>query len=162
MLWQDHSGAQTGPVQAVTALADAVESVAGSDNPGIRRGAFQILAKILENGRRLWRLRRKVIECFINAGSKARCRNIMAEDAMIHHLCEEARLRNQLVHQVRNILLPFRRKRFLIPRASTKSNNDHFLAFWKGRRAGYRRRGHKSGSQRDASSSAQEFASLPR
>ena len=49
----------------------------------------------------------------------------MSKNSAINDLREEGGLRNQFPHQMRNIFLPFRRKRFLVARASAEGNDDH-------------------------------------
>ena len=50
----------------------------------------------------------------------------MPEDAAIHDLRKESGLRNHLAHQVRNILLAFGRKGFLITRTPAESDDYDF------------------------------------
>jgi hypothetical protein len=49
----------------------------------------------------------------------------MAQNSLIHDLGKKGRLGNKVLHQVRNILLPFRRKRLLIPRTTPKRDDDN-------------------------------------
>ena len=80
----------------------------------------------------------------------------MAEDALIHYLGEEARLGDELVEQVGNILLPLGGEGFLVARASAKGDDDD-LAFFCGRGSSHQGAGaHQSGSQCHARSIAQE------
>src|ERR1700733_4996237 len=53
MLRQNYPRAQTGAIRWMTAFSNSVETVTGSDNPGIGGRALQILAKVFEYR---WRL----------------------------------------------------------------------------------------------------------
>src|SRR5580692_3746559 len=68
MLGQNHASAQAWAVRTVTALTDAIETVARCNDPRIGRWAFQILAEVLEGGRMFRRERRKVVDGFVDAG----------------------------------------------------------------------------------------------
>src|SRR5712692_2395798 len=126
MLRQNDAGAKAGPVRAVIAFADAVETVAGSHNPSIRRRTLQVFAEILEDGWVLRRKRSKIVDRLVDSRGETGGRDIMSEDSAIHDLGKKGGLRDQLSHQVRNIPLPLRHKRLLIPRASAKRNDDNF------------------------------------
>src|SRR5690349_10108609 len=120
MLGKNNAGTEATAIGAVVAFADAVETVAGSDDPGVGGGAFQIFAEILEDGGMLRRERSEVVDRLIDARSEAGGRDVMSEDSAVDHLRKKCRLRNQLPHQVRNIFLALRRKRLLIPRPASK------------------------------------------
>jgi len=50
----------------------------------------------------------------------------VTQNSAIHDLREESGLRDEFAHHVRNILLPFRRERFLIAGATTKCDDHDF------------------------------------
>ena len=110
----------------MTAFANPVETVAGSDYPGIGGWALQIFAKVFEHRGRLRRHRRKIIERFIHAGRETRGRHVVAQNSAIHDLREEACLRDEFAHQVRNIFLAFGRECFLIAGTATKGDDHNF------------------------------------
>ena len=56
VLGQDHPGSQASTVRTVIAFANAIESVAGRNYPGIGGWALQVLAEIFEQG---WVFRRE-------------------------------------------------------------------------------------------------------
>src|SRR6185312_716766 len=120
-LGKNYTSPQTLSVQPVPALANPIESVAGSNDPGIRCRPLQILAEVFENRGMIRRDRRKVVEGFVNACRETRGGNVMAENAAIDDLCKEGGLRNQLVQKVRNVFLPFRHKGFFIASTSAES-----------------------------------------
>src|SRR6202041_2439956 len=89
----------------------------------------------------------KVIEGFVHSGGQAGSGDVVAEDTLIHYLGEETRLRDELVEQVRNILLPLGGEGFLIASTSTKSDDDG-LSLFCGRRSSHQGAGaHQCGSQ---------------
>src|SRR5579875_1802158 len=100
----------------MVALANTIEPVAWCDHPSIRRRPIQTLAKIFKHGRIVWRYSREIIECLIDTGCQTSGCNIVAKDAAVHDLRIESRLRDELVEQVRNVLLPFRHECFLVTR----------------------------------------------
>src|SRR5712692_5445875 len=127
MFRQNHARAQTWPVRAIIALPYAIETVARSHYPGVRGRPLQIFAKILENGGVFRRQRSKIVDRLVDPGSQAGRSDVVPQNPAIHHLRKKSRLRNQLPHQVRNILLPLRRKRLLIPRPAPKRDDDNLL-----------------------------------
>src|SRR4029077_19814221 len=93
-----------------------------------------ILAKIFKNGRMLRRKRSKIIDRLVDPGCQTGRGHVVPQNSPIYHLRKKRRLRNQLPHQVRNVFLPLRRKRLLIPRASAKRDDNHLPSL--GRNAG--------------------------
>src|SRR5215471_16394505 len=53
----------------------------------------------------------------------------MAEDSLVGDMREEARLRCELVEQVRYVFLPFRRERLLVSCPTAEGHNDDFALF---------------------------------
>src|SRR5207248_4724213 len=102
LLGQDHPGSQSSTVRTVIAFANAIESIAGRNYPGIGGRALQVLAKIFEQSWVFRRKRSKVVDCFIYAGCQACSRYVVAQDSAIDDLREESSLRNELTHQVRD------------------------------------------------------------
>src|SRR6266851_2321821 len=127
MFRQNHARAQTWPVRAIIALPYAIETVARSHYPGVRGRPLQIFAKVLENGGMLRWKRSKIVDRLVDPRSQAGGSHVVPQDSAVHHLRKKCRLRNQLPHQVRNILLPLRRKRLLIPRPPAKRDDDNLL-----------------------------------
>jgi hypothetical protein len=50
----------------------------------------------------------------------------MAEDAAIHDLCEKRGLRDELLHQMRDIFLAFRSEGFLVAGTAAEGDDDDF------------------------------------
>src|SRR5579864_4928436 len=123
MLRQNHPRSQPGAEGTMTAFANAVETIAGSDHPGIRGWTLQLFAKVFKYRGRLRGERCKVINRFINASSQTRGRDVVAEDSTIDDLREKSGLRDEFAHQVRNVFLTLRRESLLI--ASTTAKRDH-------------------------------------
>jgi len=93
VLRQNHSCSQARTVGTVAAFSDAIEPVAGGDDPCVGGGALQVLAEVLEC-RGVFRGKgSKVVDRFIDAGCQACGCHIVAQDSPIHHLREESRLR---------------------------------------------------------------------
>ena len=86
----------------------------------------------------------------------------MSKNSSIHHLREETRLRNQLLHQIRNIFLALRRECLLIPRAATERDDDNFSVFLGHTGAGEQHGGQQSAAEGEAGSVAKELAAVPR
>ena len=110
----------------MVALANAVETVAGSHNPGIRARTLQVFAEILEHRGVFRRDSGEVIEGLVDAGDQAGGGHVVAQDSPIDDLGEESRLRNEFAHQVRNVFLTFRRKRLLVPRPAAERDDHDF------------------------------------
>ena len=140
MLGENHAGAEAGTEGAIAAFADAIETVAGSDDPGVGGGAFEIFAEIFEDSGRVWGDRGEIVEGFIGAGGEAGGGDIVAEDAAVDDLREEGRLRDKLLHQVGDIFLSFGSEGFLIAGAAAKGDDDDF-SFGLGRGGKRERRG---------------------
>ena len=156
MLGQHYPRSHPGTVGTIVALANAVEAVAGGNHPGVGERPMQVLAKVLEYCRMLGRDCGEVVEGFVDSGGQAGSGDVVAEDTLIHYLGEETRLRDELVEQVRNILLPLGGEGFLIAGASAKSDDDG-LSFFCGRRSTHQGAGaHQRGSQCHACGIAQE------
>src|ERR1700745_119574 len=98
----------------MTALADAIESVAGGYDPGVRRRPLQVFAEVLEDRRIFRRDGCEVVNRLVDAGGETGCRDVVAKDTAIDHLREESGLRNQFLDQVRDVLLAFGSEGFLI------------------------------------------------
>src|SRR4029077_4756098 len=120
----------------MAAFTDPVKTVAGSDHPRIRRWTLQIFAKVFKHGWRRWRDCGKIIESFVNPSSKACSRDVVAKDSAIYNLCEKRRLRNEFTHHVRDVLLPLRRKCFLITRPAPEGHHHDFSFGTRAYRAG--------------------------
>src|SRR3984957_19041734 len=156
MFRKDHTRPQPGAIRSVAALADPVETVAGSHDPGIRGWTFQIFPKVLEHGWRLRRERGEVIDGFIYTGGQTRGRHVVAQNPTIHNLREKSSLWEQFTHQVRNVFLAFGRKCFLIASSPAKGDNHNFS---------FQRRGcstspwggHPGAPQRHSSGAAQKI-----
>src|SRR6266478_5808342 len=131
MLEKNNAGTEATAVGAVIAFSNAVETVARCDDPGVGGRAFQIFAEIFENGGMLRRERSEIVDRLIDARSEAGGRDVMSEDSAVHHLRKKRGLRDQLSHQMRNIFLPLRRKRLLIPRTPAEGD-DNDLPFLRG------------------------------
>src|SRR5450432_1453446 len=129
MLGQDDPRAQAWTVRTVTAFADAVKAVAGSNDPSIRGGPVQVLTEVFKNGGMFRRNSGKVIKRLVGPGSETGGGNIVAQNAAVDDLGEEGRLRNHLAHQVRDVLLALGSERLLVARASAKSDDDDLAAF---------------------------------
>src|SRR5437868_10477923 len=126
MLGENNASAQAGAVSAIIAFSDAVETVAGRDDPGVRRRALQIFAEILEDRRVLRGKRSEIVDGLVDAGREACGGHIMAQDSAVYDLREESGLRNQLSHQVRDIFLSLGRKRFLVARTPAEGDDNNF------------------------------------
>src|SRR5689334_24558336 len=108
MLRQDHLRSKSCPVRTIAALPDSIKPIAWRHNPSVGWRPLQILAEIFEYG---WRFRRKggkVVDGLVNSGGKTCGRDIMPEDAPVHHLPKERRLRDEFPHQVGNVFLTLR------------------------------------------------------
>src|SRR4030095_9176619 len=86
----------------------------------------QILAEVFKNGWVFGRQRREIVDGFIDSGGQAGGGDIVTEDAAIHHLSEEGRLRDQLLYQMRDIFLAFGSEGFLIASATAESDDNDF------------------------------------
>ena len=126
MLRQNYACAQPRTVGTVAALSDAIEPVAGSNDPSIRGRALQVLAEILENRGVFGGEGRKVVDCLVDARCQTGSGHVVAEDSTIRHLGEEGRLRNEIADEVRDVFLPFRSERFLISRPAAERDYDCF------------------------------------
>src|ERR1700686_598314 len=129
MLGENDAGTQAGTVGAIIAFPNAVEAVAGGDNPGVCGGALQVFAEILEDGGVLGRQRGKIVDGLVDASRETCGSDVVPQDSAVHYLGEKSGLRNQLSHQVRDILLPLGGKRLLITPAATKRDDHNFSLF---------------------------------
>ena len=139
MFWKNDARAGAGSVRAIVALADAIETVAGRDDPRVVRRAFQIFAEIFKDRRIVWRDGGEIVECLVSAGGEAGRRDVVAENSAIDDLREKRGLRNHLAHHVRDIFLAFGSEGFLIARAAAEGDDDDFAFFHRGRRKRDRR-----------------------
>src|SRR5580693_4763810 len=69
---------------------------------------------------------RKVVDGFVDSSGEAGGGDVVAKNSAVYNLREEGGLRNQFLHQVRDILLTFRRESFLVARTSSEGDDDHF------------------------------------
>jgi len=121
---------------AIAACSDAMKAVARRDDPRIRRAPLQILSKVFENRGVFRRDSRKVVESFL-APRRQACRgDIVAKNSSIDNLRKKGRLRDQLANEAGDILLPLRRKGFLVTCAAAKSDDDHLSLFYRDSRMG--------------------------
>src|SRR6266404_4040591 len=125
MLGENDAGAEAGAVRAIVAFSYTIETVAGRDDPRVGRRTLQVFAEIFEDGGVFWRKGSEIVDGLVDAGGEACGRDVMAQDSAIYYLCEKGGLRNQLSHQVRDILLPLGGKRLLIARTAAKRNDDN-------------------------------------
>src|SRR5579859_4695551 len=144
MLGQDHPRSGAGTVRTIVALANAIESVARSDHPGVRERAMQVFAKVLEYRWMAGRHCGKVVEGFVDASGQAGSGDVVAEDPLIDYLGKETRLRDELLEEVRNILLPLRGEGFLVASPSAESDDDG-LSLFCGRRSSHQGAGAHQG-----------------
>src|SRR5579859_580875 len=128
VLRQNYPSAQPWAVRVVIAFTDTIVAIARCNHPRIGGRALQILAKVLERRRVLRRKRRKVVDGFIDAGGEAGSSHVVAKYAAVDDLREKSALRNQFLHQMRDILLTLRRESFLVACAAAKGD-DHNLSF---------------------------------
>src|ERR1700693_5369340 len=98
VLRQNHLRAPSRTVRTVTALANPVETVAGSDRPSVRCGTVQVLAEVFKHGGMFRRDCGKVVERCVGSGSETCGCDVVSENAAIHNLGEEGGLRNHLAH----------------------------------------------------------------
>lgn len=103
------------------------------------------------------RHRREIVERLVHACRQARGCHVVAQNALICDVGEETRLRRQLADQMRNILLAFRGKRFLVARPSAEGYDDYFPFLAGSLRAHKRARAHQGRSHGHARP-AQELA----
>ena len=99
----------------------------------------------------------EVVEGFVDAGGQTGGGDIVAQDALIHHLGEEARLGRQFVEQVGNIFLSLGREGFLVAGASAEGDDDDLALLCRGRSTHKRTGAHQSRAQRHTRSAAQEI-----
>src|SRR6266568_3943288 len=139
MLWQNYFCSQSRAVRTMVAFSNAIEPIAGGDDPGIGGGALQVLAEIFENGRMFGGKGSKIVDRFVDTGSQAGGGDVVAEDSAIHNLREEGGLRDEFAHQVRDVFLTLRSEGFLVAGAAAEGDDDHFsLAACRGRRGAVR------------------------
>src|SRR5205807_10173524 len=110
---------------AVAALADAIKSITGSNDPRVRSRPLQCFPKVLEYRGRFRGERRKVIYGFVDTRRQACGSNVVPEYSPVDHLGEKRRLRDELAHQVGNVFLTFRRKSLLIARPAAEGDHHH-------------------------------------
>lgn len=66
----------------------------------------QSFAEVFKGCRIFLRYVCEVVETFLYPGRQTCCGDIVAQNSTIHNLSEKRRLRDQLLHQVRNIPVP--------------------------------------------------------
>src|SRR5437667_11323342 len=71
MLGQNYFCSQSRTIGTMAAFSNAIEPVAGSDDPGIGRGTLQVLTEVFEDGRMLRGKGSKVGNSLIYAGCEA-------------------------------------------------------------------------------------------
>src|SRR2546423_13925723 len=86
MLRQNYFCAQSRTVGTVAAFSNAIEPVAGSDDPGIGGGALQVLAEIFEDGRMFGGKGGKIVDRFVDTSRQAGGWDVVAEDSAVGHL----------------------------------------------------------------------------
>src|SRR5579883_97842 len=140
MFGKNDAGAGARAEGAIAAFADAIEAVAGGDDPGVRGGALEFLAEIFEDGGRFGGDGGEIVEGFVGAGGEAGGGDVMAENAAIDNLSKEGGLRNELLHQVGDVFLAFGSKSFLIASAAAEGDDDDFAFGLRGGGEGQRGR----------------------
>src|SRR5437762_3495871 len=148
-------------VGTVAAFSNAIERVAGSDDPGIGGGALQVLAEIFEDGRMFGRKRSKIVDGFVDTSRQAGGCDVVAEDSSIDHLREKGGLRDEFAHEVRNVFLAFRGEGFLVARATAEGDDDHFSLAGRDPRSSEQARVQKGTAQCESSAGTQKFAAGP-
>ena len=71
MLGKNDPGSEARPIGTIVALSDAIETIAGSDDPSIGGRAAQIFAKIFEGRGMFRRDGGEIVEGFVDAGGEA-------------------------------------------------------------------------------------------
>src|SRR5262245_33323004 len=158
MLGKNDASALPQTVRAVAALADTIETVTRSDDPSIGSGALQVLTEVFKDRWIFGRQRGEVVDRLVDAGGEAGGGDVVAEDAAIYNLGEEGGLRDQLLHQVRNIFLAFGGEGFLIAGTTAKGDDHDFAVARKDARADDQASGQKASSEGEACSALEEFA----
>jgi len=133
-LRKDHTRAKPGTVEFVGAFADARESIAGRDYPGVGSWALQVFAEVLEDGRIVGGDGGEVVEGFVDARHDAGRGHVMAEDALVDDVGQERGLGHEFIEEVRDILLAIRHESFVVARAATEGDY-HGLAILRDRHA---------------------------
>ena len=133
----------------------------GATTHASEAGASKVLAEIFEDGGMLGSNCGKIIESFVDAGREAGRGNVVAQDSVVGNVREEARLRNQLIEQVGNVFLTFRREGLLISGAAAEGDDDDLALLADGLSAQKRARSRKRGSESKSRRGAQEFAATP-
>src|ERR1700746_2515720 len=110
----------------MAALTDAVKAVAGRDDPGVGGWPLQIFPEIFEHRGRFGGNRGEVVERCINAARQAGSRNVVAQNSTIDNLREEASLRDQVAHQVRDVFLPLEHESLLIASSAAEGDDPYF------------------------------------
>src|SRR5438105_320592 len=161
MLGQNHLRAQSRTVGTVAAFSNAIEPVAGSDDPGIGGGTFQVLTEIFEDGRVLRGKGSKVVDGLIYAGCQAGGCNVVAQDSAVDHLREESGLGDELPHEVWDVFLSFGSEGFLVACTTAKGDHDHFALASRDARSSDQTGGQKGTAQCNSCGAAQKFAAGP-
>src|SRR5580704_16017354 len=139
MFWKNDARAGARSVRAIVAFADAIETIAGRDDPRVVGRALEIFAEIFKDRRIAGRDSSEIVEGLVGSGGEARRCDVVAEDSAIDDLREEGSLRNHFLHHVRDIFLAFGGEGFLIARAATEGDDDNFAFFHRGGRKSDRR-----------------------
>src|SRR5579859_1882719 len=121
---ENDSRSHPGAVRTTTTFTDAVESVAGRDNPSVGGGPFQIPAEVFKDRGIFRRHRSKVVKFFIHAGGQAGRCNIVPKNSPIDYLGKKSSLGDELSEKVGNIFVAFQHENFFVTRATSKRDND--------------------------------------
>src|SRR5690349_6459449 len=161
MLRQNYPCSQSRTIGTVAAFSNAIEPVAGSDDPGIGSGTLQVLAEILKHRRMFRREGSKIVDGLIYAGCEAGGRDVVAQDSAVDHLREEGGLRDELPHKVWDVLLAFGSKGFLVACTTAKGDHDHFALAGRNARSSDQTGGQKGTAQCHSCGATQKFAAGP-
>src|SRR5262245_50228171 len=122
--WQDNFRAKARTERAGIAAANAIETVAGSDDPRIVRRTLQISAEIFEDCRVLWWNRGEIVKGFIDACCQAGRGDVVSQNAAILNTRKECASRQQFLKKMRNVLLALRPEGFFVEAASAERDNQ--------------------------------------
>src|ERR1700736_5276509 len=120
MLGQNDARAGGRTVGAVAAFSNAVETVAGRDNPGVRGRTFEVLAEILERRGVLWGEGGEVVDGFVDARGETCGGDVVAQDSAVDDLGKECGAGDKVADEVRDVFLAFRSEGLLITGATAE------------------------------------------